>query len=98
MIVTHSSARGFGLVLLSTASMLATQSVAADSATAPAACTLKFKAATYKTGTNPQSIVVGDFNGDGNLDFAQVNYNGGGAGSVNVFLGKGDGTFQKPAT
>jgi hypothetical protein len=57
-------------------------------------CKLKFKSSDITTGTNPQSIVTGDFNHDGKLDFAQVNYSGGGAGSVNVFLGNGDGTFQ----
>jgi len=55
---------------------------------------LRFKSANYPTGTNPQAVVVGDFNKDGELDFAQVNYNGGGAGSVSVFLGNGDGMFQ----
>ncbi len=55
---------------------------------------LRFESTDYSTGTNPQSIVVGDFNHDGKLDFAQVNYDGGGAGSVSVFLGNGDGTFQ----
>jgi hypothetical protein len=101
MTAIRSSVRRVGLALLSTVSVLAALSVDSGSVAAPgapAACTLKFKAATYKTGANPQIIVVGDFNGDGNLDFAQVNYSGGGAGSVGVFLGKGDGTFQKPAT
>jgi hypothetical protein len=43
------------------------------------------------TGANPQSIVVGDFNGDGIADIAV-----GQAGSIGVFPGNGDGTF-KPA-
>lgn len=69
----------------------------AQDAHAPA-CRLKFKASEISTGTNPQSIVTGDFNGDGKLDFAHVNYDGGGAGSVNVFLGNGDGTFTEKGT
>lgn len=61
-------------------------------------CKLKFKTTDITTGTNPQSIVTGDFNGDGKLDFAQVNYNAGGSGSVDVFLGNGDGTFVEKGT
>ena len=44
-----------------------------------------------KTGASPQSIAVGDFNGDGFADLAVAQ-----AGSIGVFLGNGDGTF-KPA-
>ncbi len=43
------------------------------------------------TGTTPQSIAVGDFNGDGIADIAV-----GQAGSIGIYLGNGDGTF-KPA-
>jgi hypothetical protein len=42
------------------------------------------------TGGEPSSIVVGDFNGDGNLDLAVANYDD---NSVSVLLGKGNGTF-----
>jgi hypothetical protein len=42
----------------------------------------------------PDNAAFGDFNGDGNLDFAAPE---GGGNSVNVYLGKGDGTFQQGA-
>jgi large repetitive protein len=43
-------------------------------------------------------LAAGDFNHDGNLDLAGVSYAGSGATPVEVLLGKGDGTFQAPAT
>lgn len=89
--MTGSVVRGFTLALLLGSSFGA---IAPAQGASPALCTLKFKRTDYPTGTNPQSIVVGDFNKDGNLDFAHVDYNGGGSGSVTVFLGNGDGTFQ----
>jgi tetratricopeptide (TPR) repeat protein len=47
-------------------------------------------------GTNPSSIIVADFNGDGILDFAVTNK---GDNSISVFKGAGDGTFtQFPAS
>src|SRR5712692_9857149 len=45
----------------------------------------------FDAGTNPYSVVVGDFNGDGVQDLAVVNIN---SASVSVLLGNGDGSFQ----
>jgi|HubBroStandDraft_6_1064221.scaffolds.fasta_scaffold00121_33 hypothetical protein len=45
----------------------------------------------YPTGTNPQAVAVGDFNGDGNLDLAIANST---SNTISVLLGKGDGTFR----
>jgi hypothetical protein len=48
---------------------------------------------TYAAGNNPYQIAVGDFNGDGRLDFAVTNYSD---NTIGVYLGNGDGTFQPP--
>jgi hypothetical protein len=45
---------------------------------------------TYLAGSQPYHVVVGDFNGDGNLDVAVINT----TNNVLVFLGNGDGTLQ----
>src|SRR5207247_5690349 len=42
--------------------------------------------------SNPRSVAVADFNGDGKLDLAVANSNTG--SNVSILLGKGDGTFQ----
>ena len=44
------------------------------------------------------AAVTADFNGDGKLDFAVVDSYSGTSGVALVYLGKGDGTFQSPAT
>jgi hypothetical protein len=43
------------------------------------------------TGNNPSSVVVADFNNDGKPDIAITNQ---GEGTVSVYLGNGDFTFQ----
>src|SRR5215831_4072125 len=48
--------------------------------------------AQYSTGTNPNSVAAGDFNGDGKTDLVTANY---AANSVSVLLGNGDSTFQR---
>jgi hypothetical protein len=45
----------------------------------------------FDAGDYPQSVAVGDFNGDGTLDLAVANYL---SNTVSVLLGNGDGTFQ----
>jgi hypothetical protein len=47
------------------------------------------------TGANPESLVVGDFNGDGKADLAVANF---GDGTLSIFLNAGNGTFNAPAT
>ena len=45
----------------------------------------------------PTSVVAGDFNQDGKQDLAVLSASGPGSiGSINIYLGNGDGTFQTP--
>ncbi|MEJ2359278.1 MAG: VCBS repeat-containing protein [Deinococcales bacterium] len=52
-------------------------------------------AKTYGVGTSPQSVAVGDFNGDGKPDLVVANASD---ATVSVLLGNGDGTFQTQKT
>ncbi|MGA9567557.1 MAG: FG-GAP-like repeat-containing protein [Candidatus Korobacteraceae bacterium] len=57
----------------------------------PAAQTYLFNKADFSSGLNPFSVAVGDFNGDGKVDFAVANAND---NTVSVLLGNPDGTFK----
>ena len=49
---------------------------------------------TYAVGSNPVSVTVGDFNGDGRTDLAVANFV---SNTVSILLGNGNGTFQTQA-
>jgi hypothetical protein len=45
----------------------------------------------FPVGVNPQAVAVGDFTGNGISDLVVANHD---SGTVSVFLGEGDGTFE----
>jgi hypothetical protein len=47
----------------------------------------------YATGTQPNSVSLGDFNGDGKLDLAVPNY---ASNNLSILLGTGTGSFGAP--
>jgi uncharacterized protein YfaP (DUF2135 family) len=54
-------------------------------------------AISYPAGPMPESVALGDLNGDGKVDLAVADANlPGPTGSVSVLLGNGDGTFSSP--
>ena len=50
--------------------------------------------ATYTVGANPSSMLMADFNGDGNPDIAVPSVDNQNNGIVSIVLGNGDGTFR----
>jgi hypothetical protein len=50
----------------------------------------------YLAGVSPSSIAIADLNHDGLLDLVLGNYISNAQGTVNVLLGRGDGTFASP--
>jgi hypothetical protein len=52
---------------------------------------LSFSGQSYDVGSQPDSVVVDDFNGDGKPDLAVANR---GSNTVSILLGNGDGTFK----
>jgi FG-GAP-like repeat/Abnormal spindle-like microcephaly-assoc'd, ASPM-SPD-2-Hydin len=59
--------------------------------------TYMFNRADYATGARPQTLTVGDFNGDGITDIVVGNTHDPSSNNVSVLLGKADGTFEPAA-
>ena len=73
--------------LLAVATLLVLSNSA--SAAAPTGSPPSFAPArSYPTGYGPNSVAIGDLNGDGKPDLATAN------GTVSVLLNRGDGSFQ----
>ena len=82
-----------GLIHYTFSGVTADHSIAATYAADPAA-PLFAAHVDHATGTNPNSVAVGDFNGDGRQDLAAAND---GDGSVSVLLGGDGGAFAAKA-
>src|SRR5204862_200939 len=63
--------------------------------TTPTTCTpVRFSATNFPVGTSPESVAVGDFNGDGKQDLAVANYF---SNDMSILLGDGTGSFSAAA-
>jgi len=69
-------------------------SLLASASPLPAGQTEFLEAPQYATGQQPQSVAIGDFNGDGNPDLAIADL---ASNKVSVLLGRGDGSFRPSA-
>jgi hypothetical protein len=84
-----------GALALTQAAALAAIVLALAPVSAQAASTFQFAGQVpYKTGEAPESVAVGDLNGDKNPDLVTANRKSNG---VSVLIGKGDGTFAAQA-
>jgi FG-GAP-like repeat/PASTA domain len=103
-LVTHSMDRGFNgwsgqrgargcAVLLICAGLALTLGVGALFARSARSAPSFARARSYATGRAPDSVAIGDLNGDGKPDLATANY-GYRADSVSVLLNRGDGSFK----
>jgi len=83
---TPSSQTFNNLTTNATANFKAAQSIPSQCNTASFA-----PASTFVAGTKPESVAVGDFNGDGKLDLAAANVD---SANISIFLGTGTGSFS----
>jgi len=81
---------GFFRCGLGPAQAVAQAQFPATNALSPATAAHLLVAPEYATGTSPESVAVGDVNGDGIADLAVANF---GSNSVSILLGNGDGSF-----
>ncbi|MBO6741185.1 MAG: VCBS repeat-containing protein [Phycisphaerales bacterium] len=70
--------------------MLAVAAVIAEPASSQPCEGPLFPGAVYPAGSYPQSVSLGDLDGDGDLDMAVANW---GSDDMSVLLNNGDGTF-----
>jgi hypothetical protein len=74
---------GDGMIDMAVANVLSSSVSVLLNTTAPGAETPSFSGTDFTTGTNPNSVSIGDFNGDGMVDMAVTNH---GSNTVSVLL------------